>query len=66
MQAADFKSRQELRAGELATIEKAIEIISSETVASAGEKHLPTLLQAKAKGHHSLAQAVNTQKNPLQ
>jgi len=64
--AADFKSRQELRAGELATIEKAIEIISSETVAGAGEKHLPTLLQSKAKGHHSLAQTVNGQKNPLQ
>jgi len=64
--AADFKSRQELRAGELATIEKAIEIISSETVAGAGDKHLPTLLQSKAKGHHSLAQVVNGQYNPLQ
>merc|ERR1719433_1840624 len=66
MKAADFKSRQELRAGELATIEKAIEIISSESVAGAGEKHLPTLLQSKAKARRSFAQTVNNQKSPLQ
>jgi hypothetical protein len=35
--ASDFASRQELRAGEIAAIEKAIEIISSGAVAGAAE-----------------------------
>jgi len=43
--AADFESRQELRAGEIVAIEKAIEIISSGAVAGAAEKHLPQLTQ---------------------
>jgi len=64
--AEDFKSRQELRAGELATIEKAIEIISSQTVSAAGEKHLPTLLQSKARGSRSFAQVVSNEQSPLQ
>lgn len=41
----DFQKRQELRAEEVAAIEKAIEIISSDAVAGNAEKHLPTLLQ---------------------
>merc|ERR1740138_1982481 len=43
---ADFESRNELRGQELATIAQAIEIISSESVAGAGEKHLPAMAQA--------------------
>merc|ERR550537_156725 len=43
--AADFESRQELRAGEIEAIEKAIEIISSSSVAGSGEKHLPQFVQ---------------------
>merc|ERR1712217_760883 len=40
--AADFESRQELRAGELVAIEKAIEIISSAEVSGNADKYLPT------------------------
>merc|ERR1719217_303610 len=57
---ADFESRQQLRSEELDAIKKAIEIISSQTVAGAGEKHLPTLVQA------SLAQLRSGEKSPLQ
>merc|ERR1719271_1444298 len=46
--ATDFEARQQLRAEELEAIEKAIEIISSEAVSGNAEKHLPTLLQARA------------------
>merc|ERR1719316_1291798 len=45
--AADFEARQQLRAEELEAIGKAIEIISSSSVAGSGEKYLPTLLQTK-------------------
>jgi len=60
---ADFESRQKLRAEELETLKKAIEIISSEEVAGAGDKHLPALLQT---GSKSLAQTQSKQQNPLQ
>merc|ERR1719473_2301562 len=43
--AADFESRQQLRAEEIEAIEKAIEIISSGAVQGNAEKHLPTLVQ---------------------
>merc|ERR1719158_2626526 len=43
--ASDFESRQQLRAEEIQSIEKAIEIISSGAVAGNAEKHLPGLLQ---------------------
>jgi len=59
----DFESRQKLRAEELETLKKAIEIISSGEVAGAGDKYLPTLLQTNSK---SLAQTQNKQQNPLQ
>jgi len=42
---ADFEKRQELRAGELDALDKAIEIMSSDAVAGSGAKHLPTLMQ---------------------
>merc|ERR1712048_1320690 len=47
--ASDFESRQQLRAEELVAIEKAIEIISSESVAGSADKHLPSSL-AQIKG----------------
>merc|ERR1719254_453348 len=43
--AADFESRQQLRAEELQAIEKAIEILSSSAVSGNADKYLPTLLQ---------------------
>jgi len=43
--ASDFENRQQLRADELAAIEKAIEILSSDDVAGAAERHLPKLMQ---------------------
>merc|ERR1719254_116599 len=51
---ADFESRQKLRAEELDAISKAIEIISSQAVAGAGDKHLPALLQTHGKRGSSL------------
>jgi len=44
---ADFASRQKLRADELEAIQKAIEIMSSDSVSGAGDKHLPALVQLK-------------------
>jgi len=44
---SDFGSRQQLRADEIAALEKAVEILSSGAVSGAAEKHLPTLLQNK-------------------
>merc|ERR1719352_187327 len=61
--AADFESRQQLRAEEIEAIEKAIEIISSAAVSGNAEKHLPTLLQAKAA---SLAQLRADSRSPTQ
>jgi len=60
---ADFESRQKLRAEELETLKKAMEIISSGEVAGAGDKYLPTFLQTSSK---SLAQTQSKQQNPLQ
>jgi len=50
MKSRDFESRQELRAGELEAIGKAIEIISSGAVSGNADKHLPSfaLLRSKA------------------
>merc|ERR1719382_253961 len=60
---SDFEARQKLRAEELETLKKAIEIIASEDVSGAGDKYLPTLVQTNSK---SLAQTQNKQQNPLQ
>merc|ERR1719271_1070398 len=49
---AAFAERQQLRADEIAAVEKAIEILSSGAVSGASEKHLPQLVQLKT----SLAQ----------
>mmetsp|Transcript_17383 Transcript_17383/g.52692 ORF Transcript_17383/g.52692 Transcript_17383/m.52692 type:complete len:694 (+) Transcript_17383:172-2253(+) len=64
--ATDFQSRQQLRAGEIATLEKALEIVSSKAVAGAGETYQPTLLQFRRKPGTSLAQVLGGQRSPLQ
>merc|ERR1719271_212269 len=61
--ASDFESRQELRAGEIEAIEKAIEIISGAAVSGNAEKHLPTLLQASS---NSLSQLRADGRSPAQ
>jgi len=50
----DFEARQELRAGELAAIGQAIDIMQSDTVKGSGEKHLPSLLAASGSALLSL------------
>jgi uncharacterized coiled-coil DUF342 family protein len=63
---ADFKSRQELRAGEIEAISKAMEIISSQTVAGAGEKYLPSLIQMQGKKANALSQLRSNNASPVQ
>merc|ERR1712224_408157 len=60
---SDFASRQQLRAEEIAAVEKAIEILSSGAVSGASEKHLPALVQAKSS---SFAQLRAEAQNPNQ
>jgi uncharacterized protein YoxC len=64
--ATDFVSRQELRAGEIEAISKAIEIIGSQAVAGSGDKHLPALVQIRAKHGSALAQLRSQQQSPSQ
>jgi len=59
--ATDFEARQQLRAEEIEAVEKAIEIISSNAVSGAAEKHLPTLLQSRGA---SFAQLRSKTQNP--
>merc|ERR1719164_255541 len=59
---SDFAARQQLRAEEIAAVEKAIEILPSGAVSGASEKHLPQLLQTKT----SLAQLRSVAQNPNQ
>jgi len=59
---ADFEARQELRAGEIEAISKAIEIIGSESVAGAGEKNLPSFAQVQS----SLVQLRSGTESPVQ
>merc|ERR1719271_303657 len=58
---SDFAARQQLRAEEIAAVEKAIEILSSGAVSGASEKHLPQLIQKS-----SLAQLRSVAQNPNQ
>jgi len=60
----DFASRQKLRAEEIGALTKAIEVISSRTVAGAGETYLPSLLQRPSRS--ALAQLRSGQQNPWQ
>jgi len=57
-----FEERQQLRAEEIAAVEKAIEILSSGAVAGAADAHLPALLQRKT----ALVQLRATQQTPAQ
>merc|ERR1719412_1269086 len=59
--AADFESRQALRAEEIVAIEKAIEIISSEAVAGNAKTYLPALPQVRATSLASLRTDMNSQ-----
>merc|ERR1719271_959767 len=59
---AAFAERQQLRADEIAAVEKAIEILSSGSVTGMSEKHLPQLVQLKT----SLAQLRSVSQNPSQ
>jgi len=59
---AAFAERQQLRADEIAAVEKAIEILSSGAVSGASEKHLPQLVQMKT----ALAQFRSEAQNPNQ
>merc|ERR1719498_1405961 len=61
-----FESRQKLRAEELEALKKAIEIISSGTVAGAAEEHLPTLVQVAPARAGSLAQLRSELRSPSQ
>merc|ERR1740138_677270 len=61
---SDFESRKELREQEIATIKEAIEIISSQSVAGAGEKYLPAFAQHGSSS--TLVQLRGEQQNPLQ
>jgi len=62
--AADFESRQTLRAEEIVAIEKAIEIIEGSTVAGAAETYLPSLAQKGS--HRALAQLRSSTSTQLQ
>merc|ERR1719333_1737629 len=63
--AADFESRQKLRAKELEAITKAIEIISSNAVKGNSEKHLPQLVQT-TKNNTALVQLRADGQSPTQ
>jgi len=63
MKASDFESRQQLRAEEIEAIQKAVEILSSDTVSGAADKHLPSLVQ---KVHASLVQLRQSSMSPQQ
>jgi len=59
---AAFAERQQLRAEEIAAIEKAIEILASPEVSGSSEKHLPGLVQITS----ALAQLRSQAQNPNQ
>jgi len=60
---ADFENRQQLRTEELEAVQKAIEIMSSDSIGS-GSQHLPTLVQTKK--HVSFLQLSASSANPNQ
>merc|ERR1719265_703068 len=60
---SDFSQRQELRAGEIDAINKAMEVMTSGDIGG-GTKHLPSLVQVKK--HASLAQLRADGYSPLQ
>jgi len=46
---SDFGIRQGVRTGEIEAIEKAMEIMTSDSVSGSGAKHLPAMIQKKSK-----------------
>merc|ERR1719161_3241022 len=65
--ATAFAQRQETRAGEIAAIGQAIEILSGSAVSGAASKHLPGLLQIRKRGvKKTLAQLRSNVASPLQ
>jgi len=62
--AADFESRQALRAEEIKTLKIAIDVIASDTVAGAGERHLPREMALSQSA--AFAQIVSTALSPVQ
>jgi len=58
----DFEARQKLRGEELEAVQKAIDIMSSDTVKGSGEKHLPSLIAA---GSSSLVSLRSTSRQAL-
>jgi len=63
---AEYKSRQQLRDDEFDAIDKAIEILSSDTVSGAADKHLPSMVQsAKMPGVLLQIQSKNAEPNQL-
>jgi len=61
MKAGDFKARQELRAGEIVALEKAIEVLSSNAVSGNAKKHLPGFIQNQGTALLELRSSLNTQ-----
>merc|ERR1719160_1583364 len=64
--AIDFAARQKTRQEELDAIGQAIEIMSSDSVAGSGEKHLPQLIQTKSQKSSMLAQLRSTSQSATQ
>merc|ERR1719386_289131 len=60
--AIDFETRSQTRQGELDAITQAIEIMSGDSVAGAGAKHLPQFIQKKT----ALAQLRTSSQSPIQ
>jgi tRNA/tmRNA/rRNA uracil-C5-methylase (TrmA/RlmC/RlmD family) len=60
--AIDFETRQKTRQGELDAIAEAIEIMSGDSVAGSGAKHLPQLIQKPS----ALAQLRTSSASPIQ
>jgi uncharacterized protein YoxC len=59
--ASDFEARQQLRGEEIEAIEKAIEIISSESVTGNADKYLPSLVQSQTAAFAQLRSDMNAQ-----
>jgi len=66
LKTADFNDRQKLRGDEVAALKQAVEIMKSQGVKGAGDKHLPTLLQYHNQRKTAFAQLRSSDYNPLQ
>jgi len=63
---SDYETRQQLRAGEIEAIAKAIEILSSPAVSGNADKHLPGALLQGVHHHTALAQLRSGSQSPQQ